>query len=200
MRIKRIKEKISAWFDKNDRCWKVSLGAFGIQCAVWCLLLVLVFMIATLVLGIYFSALHDSHEVYPMLTSMTRLSPPMNDTYQASVQCLGAVLQNITSHCDGNGSGDVYTTLVPCTEYPSKKSYTEIVFVCYDTEFVEFLESQVGSKHTEREHEYANPLGMALLILWAVILFCFFAGLLLVGFCVFTFLVTHGVCGELNEW
>lgn len=155
--------------DWKDECSVgVFLGTIG-TCACWLMILGVLLCGATLSLGIYYTVLYDSEEVYPILTSLVEVPAPpapFNDTYQASMQCTGPVLQNVTLHCGG------YDTLVPCAKFPSKETYTEISFVCPAPEFIEFLESQVGEPHTEIENEYAFGLGIAMFLLAPLALIC----------------------------
>lgn len=112
-------------------------------------------------LSIYYTARIQTKTTYHIVDTISYNNS--TDEYQATVQCLGNVLQNITQHC-----GD-YDTLIACSTFPSKKHYTEIQFKCADQEFVAFLKANTGGKQTHRKYEETQFLSSVFIGLFTAV-------------------------------
>ena len=128
-------------------------------------------------MGIYYSNQYESKDIHHPVGTITQIN---NNTYQATIQCLGPILQNVTKQC-----GDNYDILIECSTFPSKKVYTEIQFICDNMEFIKYLENNTGGKQTETRNKHERTISY---ILWGMFGFAALCSFLLfvgvIGSCV----------------
>jgi hypothetical protein len=138
--------------------WPAWVGAcFGCVCGT-CLGIIFVTCTVTFTaLAIQYGVTYQGDTTYQPVESIVQTG---NDTYEASMQCLADVLQNVTTHCG------LYTILVPCTKFPDKTRYTEITFDCgvggalngNQSAFIDYLYQHQGGKQTGPEDKTKQAL------------------------------------------
>lgn len=126
--------------DKKDTAILLINIFLSICCLIFWTLIFLVFFI----LIIYTKVEYKKHHIYHAVGTINEVG---SNKYKASVQCLAAVLQNITTYC---GS---YNTIIACAEFPNHKDYTEIQFNCTNNIFIKYLENHSGGRETIYKHK-----------------------------------------------
>lgn len=128
----------------SSQCYEKTIAILSTLSCLCCLILTVLLVIACVSLTIYFGVSYEEKRIYHPVDTIQEVG---TNKYQASVQCLGKILQNITNHC-GN-----YEIKQPCSDYPDKKAYTEIKFNCTNEEFISYLYNNSGGKETTYKHK-----------------------------------------------
>jgi len=126
-----------------------------------CSIIAFIGILVFIVLGIIFSIGGIRTTEYHQVGTITQVD---NNTYQATIQCEGGILQNITKQCNITS----YNIIINCTKFPSEKLYMVVIFWCNNPEFIAYLEGNEGGEYHKQDTDKwtAGIILWAFLILW----------------------------------